>query len=307
MKKYLFILIGFWVFQNLSAQFVLNLGKNVYYKANVEMEDGTTKNGYILSFDDKRAYYLDVSQYELLFASPEHNNGFTKDYYYFRENEKGDDEKLKFEEIKRMTVEEVQLSSNKVESIVYEKVKIAKPTNDLKMDFWENEVLLPIFYSNGKMKIYSYKQLQCQGKSISSCNVAGYNYYFKPNDAEYAVKPFEITAATIFSLKKIGPKIYTAFEYMGKDCTLYLEHLTARKSKYGESFSSSANKEYSEIFKKEQDAYKEDLKKAKKEMSKEDFQKYEIDKKYEQINRQYSEFYNAIFNDEVVDYINSCE
>jgi len=305
--KHIFLLIGFLTAQNLSAQFVLNLGKNVYYKATVELEDGTMKNGYVLNFDDKKAYYFDISQYEQLFASPEHNNNLTKEYYTFRENEKAKDEKIKMTDIKKITLEEPNSITGEIEIKGYEKRKIAKPTKDLEIDLWEKEVLLPVMYKNSKLTIYQDTEIKCMNKSVSSCYASGYNYYFLPKGAEYAVKPFEITPTTIFSIKTIGPKIYAGLEYMGKDCPLYLEHLASRKSNYSENYSSFASDEYTKAYKAGMDEYKADLKKAKKSMSKEDFKKYEIDKKFEQLQQQNEQFYNAMFNEEVMDYINSCE
>lgn len=304
LKLFFLILLGF---NFLNAQLTLNVGKNVYYKTLIELEDGTVREGFVLSFDDKSAFYYDTSEIQLLFGSPENNMNLSKEYYSFKKDKDSKDEKISLAQIKRITVDEPEFYSNEVKSVTYEKVKITKPNNDLKMDFKENPVLLPVYFSNSKLTIYNFTELACSGKSVSSCNVKGYNYYFLPKGTEYAVKPFEITLGSIFSLKKIGPKIYTALEYMGKNCPLYLSHLAERKSKYDESFVSTANKEYTNSFKVKQEEYKQDLKKAKKSMSKEDFKKYEIDKKSQQNNEQNDIFYNGIFNEEVIDYINSCE
>ncbi len=271
------------------------------------MEDGTSKTGFVLSFDDKTSFYYNNSDYQILFGSPENNSGLAKEFYYFKKDEKSEDEKIKLIDIKRITVEQPELYSGKIKTNVYEKVKIAKPNNDLTLDFKEKPILLPIFFSNEKLTIYNFTEMLCKGNSINSCSIKGYNYYFLPKNAEYAVKPFEITAGTIFSMKKIGPKIYKSFEFMGKECPIYLEHLSNRKSKYDESFCNSVNKEFNNTFKANQAKYDDDLKKAKKSMSNDDFTKYEIDKKIERIDESNKMFYNAIFNDEIVDYINSCE
>ncbi|SMC84280.1 hypothetical protein [Moheibacter sediminis] len=303
-KSFFLLLLGF---NFLNAQLTLNVGKNAYYKTLIELEDGTVREGFVLSFDDKSAFYYDTSEIKLLFGSPENNMNLAREYYTFKKDKDSKDEKISIAQIKRITVDEPEFYSNEVKSVTYEKVKITKPNNDLKMDFKENPVLLPVYFSNSKLSIYNFTELVCSGKSASSCNVKGYNYYFLPKGTEYAVKPFEITLGSIFSLKKIGPKIYTALEYMGKNCPLYLSHLAERKSKYDESFVSIANKEFTNSFKVKQEEYKQDLKKAKKSMSKEDFKKYEIDKKSQQNNEQNDMFYNGIFNEEVIDYINSCE
>ncbi len=306
MKKIL-LLITILVFIDLSAQLTINTGKNIYYQAKVELEDGTTKEGYILNFDDKSALYYNTSDYQMLFGSPENNNGLTKEFYTFKKDEKNDDEKILISDIKRITVEEPEFYSNKPNSIVYEKVKIAKPTNDLEIDEKESPVLLPVYYSNAKLTVYNFTELICKGNSANSCSIKGYNYYFLPKGTDYAIKPFEITAGTMFTMKKIGPKIYTSFEFMGKNCPLYLEHLKGRKSKYDESFGNKANKEFNNSFKVKQAEYGDDLKKAKKAMPKEDFAKYEIDKKVQHVEEQNKMFFDALFNEEVIDYINSCE
>jgi hypothetical protein len=305
--KHLFLIIGFLAVQTLSAQLILNLGKNVYYKAKVELEDGTIKDGYILKFDDRDVFYYNYAAYESLFASPEHVDGLTRNDYVFRNDAKGKDENLKMNDIKRITVEKPFLTTDEIDVQVYEKVKIAKPNNDLGIDVWENEVLLPVQYSNSKITIYNYTKVTCTGNALKSCFASGYNYYFLPTGAEYAVKPFEITASTIFSIKKIGPKVFASLEYMGQNCPTYLEHLASRKSKYTEDFGGDLSKEYNKIYKEEIAAYKDDLKKARKSMSKEAYKNYEIEQKRKQISEQNERFYNAMFNEEIIDYINSCE
>lgn len=306
MKK-LFLLILIVLSINAFSQFVLNIDKNIYYKAKIELENGEVKDGYVLSFDDKSAFYYNTAEYQLLFSSPESNGNLNKEHYVYKADKDAKDEKIALKDIKRISVDETHTISGEIETVVYEKVKIVKPTNDLTLDFKENTVLLPVFFSNGKITVYSFTELICNNNSASSCGIKGYNYYFLPKGADYAVKPFEITAATIFSIKKIGPKIHTGLAYMGKDCPLYLEHLESRKSKYGESYGGEAGREYNKANKAKMDEYKADLKKAKKSMSKEDFRQYEIDKKFEQIQEQNKQFYNAMFNEEVMDYINSCE
>lgn len=306
MKKILF-LITIFVFQNLCAQLTINIGKNVYYQAKIELEDGTMKEGYILNFDDKSALYYNTSDFQLLFGSPENNSGLSKEFYTFKKNEEDDDEKIPISEIKRITVEEPEFYSGKLNSTVYEKVKIAKPTNDLEINKKEKSVLLPIYYSNAKLTVYNFTELLCKNNSRGSCNIKGYNYYFLPTNAEYAIKPFEITAGTMFTMKKIGPKIYSSFEFMGRDCPLYLEHLKGRRSKYDEAFGKTVNKEFNKSLKVKQAEYGEDLKKAKKSMSKEDFVKYEFDRKSKLEEEQNKMFFDSLFNEEVMDYINSCE
>src|SRR5690554_5697754 len=78
MKKTL-LFITILCIQFLCGQFVLNFDNNIYYKAKVELEDGSVKEGYVLSFDDKTAFYYNTSEYQLLFGSPENNNGLIEE------------------------------------------------------------------------------------------------------------------------------------------------------------------------------------------------------------------------------------
>lgn len=290
------------------GQFTLNLGKNIYHKALIELEDGTEKSGFVLSFDDRNVVYLsEVKHYQNLFGSPEFTNGLTKEFYDFRKDEASKDEKIPLNSIKKITVEEKNSISNQVETEVYEKVNIIKPTNDLTMEVRETPVLLPVYFSNSKLTIYNFTEILCSGNSITKCNIKGYNYYFKPKNSEVAVKPFEITIGSVFNLKKLGPKMYLGLEYMGKDCPAYLGKLASNKEKYQEDFASVANKEYSQSFKEAVDKVNADLKAAKKSMSKEDYKQYEIEVKLKQFKEQDEMFYEALFNEEVMNFINSCE
>lgn len=49
MKKYFTLLFLFLMIHSFG-QFTLNLGKNIYHKALIELEDGTEKSGFVLSF-----------------------------------------------------------------------------------------------------------------------------------------------------------------------------------------------------------------------------------------------------------------
>lgn len=212
-----------------------------------------------MSFDDKKMISLSaVNEYQTLFGSSEFNNSLTKEFYNFRKNDKANDEKIALIDIKTISVESESNVTNEIEKSVYEKVLIAKPTNDLKIEQKISPVLLSVFYSNSKLKIYNFTEILCQGNSILKCKIKGYNYYLKLTNQQLAYKPFEITAGTIFN------HVYP---------------------------------EFSEALKISQEKFDEELKNAKKSMPKDQVKQF---KEQDEI------FYNAMFNEEVMDYINSC-
>src|SRR5690606_29123069 len=111
MKK-LIVLAVIFCFQLLNAQFVINLGKNNYYESKVYLENGTEKQGYLLEFGDKKVVNFQPQLIAESFASSETRFGLSDKYFYFRENERGDDEKIPFADIRKIERKEFKPGSN---------------------------------------------------------------------------------------------------------------------------------------------------------------------------------------------------
>lgn len=298
MKKFmlLFVLL---IGQTIFSQIIFNFSKDRYYNAKVYLEDGSLKEGYLKDFNDENLVSFYPRKVAEAFASMEEKGGLSNDFYYFRSDENSEEEKISLQEISH-----IELSKQNPDSEDYQftldKVKLATIDKDLNMALNTNYVLLPVYYSSGKLKIYTITTNMGTGSFPS--------FYMKSLDNERAVRIFKIGMGDVFNLKKIGPKIYESLFYFGKDCDAFIEKLTDEKDFYYNAFVDYAKQKLNyKIFQEKWGLMEKDLKKAKKSMSKDDFKIYQAKKHKEYLDGKTQYFYDIIMNDRVVDYINSCE
>lgn len=311
MKKLISLAVIF-CFQLLNAQFVINLGKNNYYESKVYLENGTEKQGYLLEFGDKKVVNFQPQLIAESFASSETRFGLSDKYFYFRENERGDDEKIPFADIRKIERKEFKPGSNEPHVVTYEKLKLITYDNSLKKDEEVPEFMAPVRFTNGKVSVFSFVESQCHGKDFSSCKVAALHYYFKPADREFGIKPTNFTFGNFLTISKLTDKYYLSFKLLGEDCPQFLQYVEEQEAAHGSEFQPRFvklvkkiyNKNLTETYKKE---YKTRLKKAKKEMKKDAYRKFEAELYQKYIDDSARMFYDELFDEMIVRYINSCE
>jgi len=304
MKK-LFIVSLLMIVQFSFGQLYFNLAKNIYYPCVIELEDGTEKTGFVLDFRDKSFITMAPSE-ERIFKSREDFNDLTLKNYFFRPNENAKDEKIPIESIKRISLEKNNFISGEPQQMVYEKVMIAKPKNNLEFKYIKDPIMLPVSFSNAKMTVYSFNEVLCVS-DVKSCRNLSYNYYFKVRDSDYAVKPVDLSGASLFAMGKIGPKIHSSFQFFGKDCPAYLQGLNQRKESFNNKVSLSKDNPFNKGVKQGKELFKQKSKEAKATMPKDEFKEYLVELKIQQLNNESDLFYQHLFEEEVIEYINSCE
>ena len=298
MKTYTFLLILI-LSQNLFGQIIFNFSKDKYYNAKVYLEDGTIKEGYLKDFNDENLVSFYPQKVAGAFASMEEQGGLSNDFYYFIADENSKEEKISIQEISS-----IELSKQNPDTEDYQftldKVKLTTIDKDLNMVLNENYVLLPVYYSSGKLKIYTI---------ITNLGTSSFPYfYMKTPDEDYAVRIFKINMGDVFNLKMIGPKIYESLNYFGKNCEPFIEKLNSKKDFYYNDFTDYVKEKLNyKIFQEKSSLMEKDLKKAKKTMSKDDFKIYEAKRHKEYMDEKTQYFYDIIMDERVVDYINSCE
>lgn len=304
MRNYfiLFILMSFGITQAQITLpfFTLNVGKNNYIKSIVYLEDGTIKDGYVLDFLDQPVIKSNIQYNIEQMGNIENSLGRQKDFYYFKQDEKSKDEKISMDDIKRIEWETSKYNQEILGSIVYEKTKIAWANNDGTMNFKDKSTLLTVIKSNSKVTIYAILVNEYP------------TFYIRSKEDEYAVIPIRITAADIFNPKQVEQRYFTAFQYFGKRCPDYVSKLEEYKKDGNISALTNmqikaSQKEFTNGLKIMRKAYSNDLKKAKKELKKDELRDYRELRRF-QYNQELADYYyDALFNEAVLQYINSCD
>src|SRR5690606_16650512 len=181
MKNYLFIILFFSI-TSLNAQIVFNIGSNQYYEATIYLEDGTSKKGYLLDFDDKKVVNFQPQLIAEGFSSVETRMGLTNKFYYFKTSKNADEEKIQFSDLKRIDRKEFLPGADESHIVTYEKLKLIMYDNKLEKDLEVPEFFAPVRFTNGKINVFSFIASTCTSKKFSSWNISGLHFYFKPTD-----------------------------------------------------------------------------------------------------------------------------
>lgn len=309
--KHIFLLIGFLIFQNLSAQLIINFGGNHYYQAKVYLEDGAVKEGFLLDFEDEKVFTTGPKKVIESFTTQENQLGLKNEFYYFRKTEKDKDEKIPITDIKKIELKLKNKITDKERIDTYEKVNLARVNNDIEIQSSEEFVLLPLYFSNSKITIYAYSLNPCDDLSKIQCRAGiQHEFYFRKQGEDYAIKPLD---GNLFTIGKMEDKFYKSFEYFGKDCPEFLSYLNNLKNqsesqKPQKKVMVMSGKKMKEYFHTEEyDAYEKDIKKMKKKLEKDEFKIYEIERKEQFFDELRISFYDQVYNELIIQFINSCE
>lgn len=311
MKHYLIYFL-FLISSLTNAQIVFNIGSNAYYEATIYLEDGTSKNGFLLDFDDKKVVNFKPQLIAEGFSSAETRFGLTNKFYYFKTSKNSDDEKILFSDLKRIERKEYLPGSNDSHIVIYEKLKLIMYDNNLQKNLEVPEFFAPVRFTNGKINVFSFIESTCTGKNYSSCNISGLHFYFKPTNKNEGIKPTNFTFGNFLTISKLTDKYYLSFKLLGEDCPVFFEFVNKQESQNKSNFQPEFVKLVKKIYYKEltdtyKDDYKSQLKKAKKELKDDAYDKFEGELYQKYLNDSAELFYNELFNEMIVNYINSCE
>lgn len=295
-----------------NAQFVFNIGKNQYFESKVYLEDGTVNEGYLLDFADKSFVNFQPQLIAESFASSETRFGLADKTFYFRDSEKGDDEKIALKDILKIERKEFKPRSEEFQIVSYEKIKVIMYDNNLQKDIEVPEFMAPVKFKNGKISVFSFVESQCQNNSYNSCKISALHFYFKPADKTEGIKPTNFTFGNFFTIAKLSDKYYLSFKLLGEDCPQFLEYVEQQEALNKAGFQPKFVKLVKKIYtRKLTDTYKSEYnakrKKAKKAMKNDAFQRYDAELYQEYIDDSSKMFYEELFEEMIIQYINSCE
>ncbi|MBA5628188.1 hypothetical protein [Moheibacter lacus] len=265
-----------------------------------------------LDFDDKKVVN---SQPQLIaegFSSVETKLGLTNKFYYFKTSEKAEEEKILFSDLKRIERKEYLPGSKESHWVVYEKLKLIIFDNHLEKDLEVPEFFAPVRFTNGKINVFSFIESTCKSKNYSSCNISGLHFYFKPTDKNEGIKPTNFTFGNFFTISKLTEKYYLSFKLLGEDCPAFQKFVEQHESQNKANFQPDFVKLVKKIYYKEltetyKDDYKDQLKTAKKELKDDAYDQFEGELYQKYLNDSSELFYNELFDEMIVNYINSCE
>lgn len=309
--KHLFLGIGFLLFQNISAQLFINFGRNHYYQAKVYLEDGSIKEGFLLDFADEKVFTIGPKKVIESFTTQENKSGFKNEFYYFRKTEKDKDEKIPITDIKKIEFKLIYKITNKERIDTYEKVNLARVNNDIEIQSKDEFTLLPRYFSNSKITIYAYSINPCDDLSKIQCRAGiQHEFYFRKQGEDFAIKPLD---GNMFTYGKMEDKFYKSFEYFGKDCPEFLSYLNDLKIQSESQnpqnkvmvMSGKKMKEY--FHTEEYDSYERDIKKMKKKLERDEFKIFEEERKEQFFDELRASFYEKVYNELIITFINSCE
>lgn len=293
MNRFLSIALLFLFFANSTSAFGnwkkedSNSGK--YRKVVLNMEDGSQKSGFIKEF--RKSVVVNNGNNLLGNKSMENKFGLQTQKFSFKKNLDSKKETVSIDQIKSI---EFVLSTddfNINETIVYEKVKLAKLKNNHDLKKENAFTLLPVYYKNSKITVYYFIVNDFP------------KFYFKGSRVDYALyQNFKMT--DIFKPQNYTDRLYGIFEFIGKDCPEYLGWINSVKNKTYRPTSKPVLKETSEY--KILDSYQKDIKTAKKEMSEEEYEAYLEWRSFQKTKGMMDSSY-SVYNEFVVQYINSCE
>lgn len=290
-----------------NAQWVFNFGKNYYQKTKIVLEDGSVKEGFVLNFRDKRIISNEAGE---VFKTEEENLGLSNPVYYFRANEKGKDEKIPIADIHSITLYNYSNILKEEYEIVYQKTKMARVRNNGQIKYYNGDFLLPVFYSNPKITVFHFNTSICPNPEKNSCFVFANNFYLKAHDDEYAIKPLHIDESNIFLVTgKFVEKFHIGNKYLGKNCPNFIKAYEA-SSVYKNTNNQKIKSNADPLSKNTRDLQKEmknDLKEKKKLLKKDEYNAYKEERFEKFVGDVETSFYNALFDEVVQLYINSCE
>lgn len=265
-----------------------------FVKVILNFDDGSQKEGYIKEFRIERLIKVyDYSSFGK--KTIENEFGLQPSKLTFKKDLDSKSEKISTKDIKSIDFI-IGLNSNNIPvTDTYEKVIIATVKNKNKLDKEKAYTFLPVYFKNQKITIYILNIVDQP------------QFYFKGRGDIYALQ-HKVLVSDVFKPQRFVDRLYGMFEHIGKDCPDYIEWLNNHKEKaviektWGNKSPESGQSSPVNIIK----TYREDIKKARKEMDRKDFKEYSNELE-DQKNEDMIDANFNLYNEQVINYINTCE
>lgn len=211
-------------------------GRKKTVKAEILMENGTTKTGFLKSFPIlKRNFALQSLE----------KNLDSKEFEFIASNS-NNSEKIKISDIKTITT----LNDDNSESIRYDKMKLKTINSKYEIVDLNKTVLLPL-EQEGKLNLYGFYMIFFTD-SLPYDNINVYNKYattlfmpyLKNSDSEYAYLPFDLNRVNIFNLGKMEGKFKIALQEATKSCPEFQSNIDELMKAFEKSNKANMKKQY---------------------------------------------------------------
>lgn len=192
-----------------NAQVYLYFGNKPFVKADLQMEDGSTKTGYLQDFQTPKIAETDLG----FLQGIEKKLKFEVKDFKFKEQKTSTVQVIPIGDIKRI----VLTDDNGNDKLTYDKMKLKTVNVKGELVDVNKTVVLPL-EQEGKFNLYGINLAFIQNKRYVSALYLP--YIKKPND-EYGIILIDINRINFFNLGKIDDKIKAGLLAVSNDCLIF--------------------------------------------------------------------------------------
>lgn len=268
MKKFtiLFcVLYSVFIFSQSDVYF----GKKKLTGAEIILENGTVKTGFLQDFPSHRFYKVPS------FVGIERSLKYDTKEFKFREEASSALQIININDVKRI----VLLNTDGSERLVYNKMKLRTINSKNEVVDLNKTVILPL-EQEGKLNLYGIALVAYGQSGLYSTGAAKYQTtlyipYLKSSNSEYAYLPFDINRINFFNLGKLDDKFKKALEEATKDCPEFQSNIDETMKL----FEKRLTKEQKQLY-YDKEEKKKQIRKNTKDKDEEDFLQMKIDAEY---------------------------
>lgn len=252
------------------SQSDIYFGKKKLVSAEIILENGTAKKGFLQDFQSQRFYNSDLQS----FGGIEKLLKYETKQFKFKEEAGSAVQPINIDDVKRIIV----LNTDGSERLIYDKMKLRTINSKNEVVDLDKTVILPL-EQEGKLNLYGIT-VAVYGNSGMSGSPTKYLAtlfipYLKSSNSEYAYLPFDINRMNIFNLGKLEAKFKKALEESTKDCPEFQSDINETMKL----FEKRLTKDQKQIY-YDKEEKKKQIRKNTKDKAEEDFLQMKIDAEY---------------------------
>ena len=262
------ILFSIFIFSQSDVYF----GKKKLMGAEIILENGTIKTGFLQDFHSQKFYNTDMQS----FSSIEKYLKYDTKEFKFKEEAGSAIQIINIADVKRI----ILLNTDGSERLVYDKMKLKTINSKNEVVDLNKTVILPL-EQEGKLNLYGITLVAYGQPSLYSTGAATkylttlFIPYLKSSNSEYAYLPFDINRMNIFNLGKLEAKFKKALEESTKDCPEFQSNIDETMKVFEKRLTKDQKQMY---YDKEEK--KKQIRKNTKDKGEEDFLQMKIDAEY---------------------------
>ncbi|MEG0762079.1 MAG: hypothetical protein RR411_11455 [Chryseobacterium sp.] len=249
------------------------LGKKSLVGAEIILESGDIKTGFLQDFKIARYLYSDLQS----ITSIEKRLDYDTKEFKFKEGVNSSIQKVNIADIKRIVI----LNTDGSERLVYDKMKLKTVNSKHEVVDLNKTVILPL-EQEGKLNLYGitlmlYNTISTQFGTSTKGGYATTLFipYLKHSDSEYAYLPFDINRMNFFNLGKLEGKFKIALQEATKSCPEFQANINETMK----AFEKPMKKEQKQMY-YDKEEKKKQIRKATKDKAEEEFLQMKVDAEY---------------------------